>query len=97
MHRLHSFGIAGRGREKPGCTWAALAADWSNHPLSFMPHPEPTQDGAWAIAHAGPLRACLRGWRARPCPGHGAPLRATQHPSVVRVKCATKRHVEVLD
>jgi hypothetical protein len=25
-------------------------------------HPEPTQDGAWAIAHAGPLRACLRGW-----------------------------------
>jgi len=24
--------------------------------------PEPTHDGAWAIAHAGPLRACLRGW-----------------------------------
>ena len=25
-------------------------------------HPEPSQDGAWAIAQAGPLRACLRGW-----------------------------------
>ncbi len=25
-------------------------------------HPEPSQDVAWAIANAGPLRACLRGW-----------------------------------
>jgi len=25
-------------------------------------HPEPSHDGAWAIAHAGPLRDCLRGW-----------------------------------
>jgi len=24
-------------------------------------HPEPSHDGAWAIAHAGPLRDCLRG------------------------------------
>ena len=25
-------------------------------------HPEPSHDGAWAIAQAGPLRDCLRGW-----------------------------------
>jgi predicted nucleotidyltransferase len=25
-------------------------------------HPEPSHNGAWAIAHAGPLRDCLRGW-----------------------------------
>ena len=25
-------------------------------------HPEPSQDVAWAIAHAGPLRECLRRW-----------------------------------
>ncbi|MCP9793361.1 HEPN domain-containing protein [Vulcanococcus limneticus Candia 3F8] len=25
-------------------------------------HPEPSQDMAWAIAQAGPLRACLRRW-----------------------------------
>jgi hypothetical protein len=37
MHRLHSFGMARRGREKPGCAWAALAADWGNRSLSFMP------------------------------------------------------------
>ncbi len=29
--------MARRGREKPGCAWAALAADWGNRPLSFMP------------------------------------------------------------
>ena len=37
MHRLHSFGMTGRVREKPGCAWAALPADWGNRPQSFMP------------------------------------------------------------
>jgi hypothetical protein len=37
MHELHSFGMAGWWREKPGCAWAALAADWCNIPLSLMP------------------------------------------------------------
>lgn len=37
MHRLHSFGVSGREREKPGCVWPLLAADWGNRPLSFMP------------------------------------------------------------
>jgi hypothetical protein len=37
MHDLHSFGMARRGREKPGCAWAALAADWGNRPLPPMP------------------------------------------------------------
>ena len=37
MHVLHSFGIAGCGREKPGCAWALLAADWGNRRLPSMP------------------------------------------------------------
>ncbi len=37
MHDLHSLGMAGRGREKPGCAWAALAADWGNRHLPPMP------------------------------------------------------------
>ena len=37
MHILHSFGMAGRVREKSGCAWATLAADWGNRSLSFMP------------------------------------------------------------
>jgi hypothetical protein len=37
MHKLHSFGIAGFGLEKPGCASAALAADWGKRHLSHMP------------------------------------------------------------
>jgi hypothetical protein len=35
--RMQRFGSAGRGREKPGCAWSALAADWDDHPLPQMP------------------------------------------------------------
>ncbi len=37
MRRLHSFGSAGREREKPGCAWALLAANWWNRLLPPMP------------------------------------------------------------
>jgi hypothetical protein len=37
MHRLHSFGVSGLEREKPGCVWPLLAADWVNRPLPPMP------------------------------------------------------------
>jgi|LakMenEpi03Aug12_release.lakeMendotaPanAssembly.Ray.scaffolds.fasta_scaffold1838932_2 hypothetical protein len=37
MHRLHSFGMPRRRREKPGCALAALAADWGNRHLPPMP------------------------------------------------------------